>query len=100
MKNFLTAERTIIWRKKLKELEKMTHEFVNTMMGKQSKEEAIKKNIERKAIVVENVPPITADTELEFIKYRLNPWNDQKDKILPLLITDLVQNSLQVTRAK
>ena len=53
--------------KELKVLEKMTPEFMNTMMVKQSKEEAIKKNTERKAMVVEDVPPTTAGTKLEFI---------------------------------
>ena len=53
--------------KELKELEKMTPEFMNTMMDKQSKEEAIKKRDERKAMIVEDVPPTTAGGENKFI---------------------------------
>ena len=67
MKHFLIPKKNNYLENELRELEKMTPEFMNTMMVKQSKEEAIKKNTERKAMVVEDVPPTTAGTNLEFI---------------------------------
>ena len=53
--------------KELEELEKMTPEFMNTMMNKQSREDAIKKRDERKAMIVDDVPPTAAGRKTEFI---------------------------------
>ena len=64
---FLDCQKNNHLKKELEELEKMTPELMNTMMEKQSREDTIKKNIERKAMVVENVPPTMAGTKLEFI---------------------------------
>ncbi|CAB3984912.1 Hypothetical predicted protein [Paramuricea clavata] len=59
---FLDCQKNNHLKKELEDLEKITPEFMNTMMEKQSREEAIKKNVERKAMVVEDVPPTTAVT--------------------------------------
>ena len=61
--SFLDCQKNNHLEKELKELEKMTPQFMNTMMDKQLKEEAIKKNIKRKVMVVEDVPPTTAGTK-------------------------------------
>ena len=45
----------------------MTPEFMKTMMNKQSREDAIKKRDERKAMIVQDVPPTAAGRKTEFI---------------------------------
>lgn len=42
-----------------KKIEEMTPEFMNMMLMKQPREEAIQKREERKAMVVKDVPPTT-----------------------------------------
>ena len=65
VKHFLNARKMA--EKELEELEKMTPEFMNTMMNKQSREDAIRKRDERKAMSVEDVPPTAAGRKTEFI---------------------------------
>ncbi len=54
---FLDAQRKDTLKEEAKKIKKMTPKPMNTMLNKQSRDEAVKKRKERRAMVLKDVPP-------------------------------------------